>query len=178
MGSESFRFWRVSIAASRDWQVNQFKLKLLEYRQWFSPIMNFLVEGFVAYIRRAMERAVEKAVEDDSEVQTQSFICLSIAEKIFSFSPSLKRALSSIPNQHSPRPIYASEYALLPGLLSDIESVMHAFRCVESGNPSIILMSTFDTRPWSNWPILSASNVNTMRGGQLGNCRRTATSPF
>ncbi|CAF4550359.1 unnamed protein product, partial [Rotaria sp. Silwood2] len=49
---------------ARDWQTNAFKFKLVEYRQWFSPIMKFLLEGFVAYIRQTMERAVE----DDNEV--------------------------------------------------------------------------------------------------------------
>ncbi|CAF3254503.1 unnamed protein product, partial [Rotaria sp. Silwood2] len=48
---------------ARDWQTNAFKLKLVEYRQWFSPIMTFLLEGFVAKIRQIMERAVE----DDNE---------------------------------------------------------------------------------------------------------------
>jgi len=50
---------------NRDWGANAFKLKLIEYRQWFSPTMKFLLEGFVAHIRQAMERAVE----DDSEVR-------------------------------------------------------------------------------------------------------------
>jgi hypothetical protein len=45
-------------------------LKLIEYRQWFSPIMKFLVEGFVAQIRQAMERAVE----DDSEVRERLIV--------------------------------------------------------------------------------------------------------
>ncbi|CAF3534518.1 unnamed protein product [Adineta steineri] len=48
----------------QDWVTNAFKLKLIEYRQWFSPTMKFLLEGFVANIRQAMERAVE----DDSEL--------------------------------------------------------------------------------------------------------------
>ena len=51
--------------SNRDWQTNAFKFKLIEYRQWFSPIMNFLLEGFVACIRQEMERAVE----DDNEVR-------------------------------------------------------------------------------------------------------------
>jgi len=42
-----------------DWTTNAFKLKLTQYHQWFSPTMKFLLEGFVANIRQAMERAVE-----------------------------------------------------------------------------------------------------------------------
>ncbi|CAF0823207.1 unnamed protein product [Rotaria sp. Silwood1] len=49
---------------ARDWQTNAFKFKLIDYRNWFSPTMKYLLEGFVAQIRQAMERAVE----DDNEV--------------------------------------------------------------------------------------------------------------
>ncbi|CAF2572187.1 unnamed protein product [Rotaria sp. Silwood2] len=49
---------------ARDWQTNAFKFKLVDYSQWFSPIMKFLLEGFVACIRQTMERAVE----DDNEL--------------------------------------------------------------------------------------------------------------
>ncbi len=48
-----------------EWNTNAFKLKLIQYHQWFSPTMKFLLEGFVAHIRQAMERAVE----DDNEVK-------------------------------------------------------------------------------------------------------------
>ncbi|CAF4934314.1 unnamed protein product [Rotaria sp. Silwood2] len=50
---------------ARDWQRHAFKLKLVEYRQWFSPIMTFSLEGFVAKIRQIMKRAVE----GDNEVR-------------------------------------------------------------------------------------------------------------
>ncbi|CAF0826106.1 unnamed protein product [Adineta ricciae] len=57
---------------TRDWAINAFRLKLIEYRQWFSPTMKFLLEGFVANIRQAMERAVE----DDSELIPEEDIVL------------------------------------------------------------------------------------------------------
>jgi len=44
---------------NRDWTSNAFKLKLIQYHQWFSPTMKYLLEGFIASIRQAMERAVE-----------------------------------------------------------------------------------------------------------------------
>ncbi|CAM4903671.1 unnamed protein product [Rotaria socialis] len=50
---------------TRDWEINAFKLKLNEYHKWFSPTMKFLLEGFVAYIRQVMERAVE----NDNEIE-------------------------------------------------------------------------------------------------------------
>jgi len=50
---------------NRDWETNAFKLRLIHYHQWFSPTMKFLLEGFVAHIRQAMERAVE----DDNDVK-------------------------------------------------------------------------------------------------------------
>jgi hypothetical protein len=51
--------------SNSDWATNAFKLQLLQYHQWFSPTMKFLLEGFVAHIRQDMERAVE----DDNEVK-------------------------------------------------------------------------------------------------------------
>ncbi|UJR27967.1 hypothetical protein I4U23_009225 [Adineta vaga] len=57
---------------NRDWAMNAFRLKLIEYRQWFSPTMKFLLEGFVANIRQAMERAVE----DDNELIPEEDIVL------------------------------------------------------------------------------------------------------
>ncbi|CAF4240234.1 unnamed protein product, partial [Rotaria sordida] len=52
------------ILETRDWQINAFKFQLIEYHQWFSPIMIFVLEGFAACIRQVMERAVE----DDNEI--------------------------------------------------------------------------------------------------------------
>jgi len=40
-------------------------LKLNLYQQWFSPIMRYLIEGFVAQIRQTMERAIENDNEVD-----------------------------------------------------------------------------------------------------------------
>ncbi|CAF1528076.1 unnamed protein product [Rotaria magnacalcarata] len=53
---------------TRDWEINAFKLKLIEYHKWFSPTMKFLLEGFVAFIRQVMERAVE----NDNELEPSS----------------------------------------------------------------------------------------------------------
>ncbi|CAF1269445.1 unnamed protein product [Rotaria sp. Silwood1] len=47
------------ILETEDWQTNIFKFKLIEYHQWFSPIMKFLLEGFAAYIRQAIGRVIE-----------------------------------------------------------------------------------------------------------------------
>ncbi|CAF1526787.1 unnamed protein product, partial [Rotaria sordida] len=70
------------ILETRDWQINAFKFQLIEYHQWFSPIMIFVLEGFAACIRQAMERAVE----DDNENVPD--------EDIVFFSPSSRAATS------------------------------------------------------------------------------------
>ncbi|CAF3844274.1 unnamed protein product [Rotaria sp. Silwood1] len=63
---------------TRDWQTNAFEFKLIDYHNWFSPTMKFLLEGFVAQIRQAMERAVE----DDNEVfHDEDFIRYSQSSK-------------------------------------------------------------------------------------------------
>ncbi|CAF4184081.1 unnamed protein product, partial [Rotaria sordida] len=56
----------------REWYKHAFKLKLTEYRQWFSPKMEFLLEGIVAQIRQIMERAVE----DDNKISPDEDIML------------------------------------------------------------------------------------------------------
>lgn len=50
---------------SKEWSYKAYRLKLSQYHTWFLPIMKYLLEGFVASIRQAMERAVE----DDNEVK-------------------------------------------------------------------------------------------------------------
>ncbi|CAF4077538.1 unnamed protein product, partial [Rotaria sordida] len=70
------------ILETRDWQINAFKFQLIEYHQWFSPIMIFVLEGFAACIRQAMERAVE----DDNENVPD--------EDIVFYSPSSRAATS------------------------------------------------------------------------------------
>ncbi|CAF1256747.1 unnamed protein product [Rotaria sp. Silwood1] len=45
---------------ARDWQTNAYKLKLINYQNWFSPTIKFALEGFVAHIRQVMERALEE----------------------------------------------------------------------------------------------------------------------
>ncbi|CAF1360717.1 unnamed protein product, partial [Rotaria sordida] len=57
---------------TREWYKHAFKLKLTEYRQWFSPKMEFLLEGIVAQIRQIMERAVE----DDNKISPDEDIML------------------------------------------------------------------------------------------------------
>ena len=61
-----------NICLYSDWENNAFKLKLIHYQQWFSLIMDYLLEGFVAQIRQAMERAVE----DDYDVKEKDFFFL------------------------------------------------------------------------------------------------------
>ena len=110
------------IVGSRDWAANAFKLKLIDYHKWFSPTMSYLVEGFVAYIRRGMERAVEKAVEDDTDVRQSHFICRRIYPGIFSCSPFLINTWSSFPTQPRLRPSCVFEYVILRQSPSGIES--------------------------------------------------------
>lgn len=60
--------------------MNAFKVTLREYCSWFSPIMKYLIEGFVAQIRQAMERAVE----DDNEVRHASVLVVEKCRWYFS----------------------------------------------------------------------------------------------
>ena len=44
---------------NREWEINSFKLSLFCYHEWFSPVMTFIIEGFIAHIRQTMERALD-----------------------------------------------------------------------------------------------------------------------
>ncbi|CAF1373508.1 unnamed protein product [Rotaria sordida] len=49
--------------ATRDLEINPFTLRLIDYCHWFSPIMEFLLEGVIACIRQIIERAAEYDIE-------------------------------------------------------------------------------------------------------------------
>jgi len=59
-----------SSMGKRDWETNAFKFTLNEYHRWYTPIMKYLIDGFVADIRKAIERAVE--IDTDNIIEEKS----------------------------------------------------------------------------------------------------------